>query len=174
MEPDRQPMSNKYQEESIEYSQPVQTNHDRIEVPVDAASTEEDEDPADESSSEEKDLNAPAPQTSEKPSDRFNDFDDYDEQRPDFAGSLENVTVIKRRRRPGTPGRVTIVKVIPPRRRFRPVDSGHQGGLSGFVSFLKTMQDKFMQRTAKNIGDKIKVLQELKDQLLLSIGTVGW
>ncbi|EAT32292.1 AAEL015586-PA [Aedes aegypti] len=177
--PDRQPMSNKYQEESIEYLHgfaPGSTLHrpphkpvsDRVEIPVDSSSEESDHQSDEPNTSEEFYRNRTTQEPPQDDKDRFQDFDDYEELHP--GGSFSNVTVVKRRRRPGPPGRVTIVKVFPPRRHLRPTtDPGNEGGFPGFISFLKRMQDKFMQRTAKNIGDKIKILQELKDQLLLSI-----
>nr|XP_029716961.1 uncharacterized protein LOC109408964 [Aedes albopictus] len=181
---DRQPMSNKYQEESIEYLNgaapgsmphrpPYQTVNDRVEIPVHSSVEENDRQSEESSSSEEKDIHPSNPNRTveERPmdKDRFHDFDDYDEVHP--LESLNNATIVKRRRRPGPQGQVTIVKVFPPRRHpLRPTaDPNSEGGFSGFVNFLKRMQDKFMQRTAKNIGDKIKILQDLKDQLLLSI-----
>ncbi|XP_062539654.1 uncharacterized protein LOC134207775 isoform X2 [Armigeres subalbatus] len=182
VKPDHQPMSNKYQEESIEYLNPgvsIPTRrpssypavNDRIEIPTESYSEEDDGQSEEYSSSSEKAVySSIANRTSENgelENDRFHDFDDYDEVHPE--GTFKNVTIVKRRRRPGPQGQVTIVKVFPPRRHLRPADSGNGGGFSGFVNFIKRMQDTFMKRTAKNIGDKIKVLQDLKDQLLLSI-----
>ncbi|KAL1377207.1 hypothetical protein pipiens_016424 [Culex pipiens pipiens] len=193
---DHQPLSNKYEEESIEYLHTDSPPHrppepvpnpirpqahavnDRVELitapeddQAEISESSSEEEPAHShvltrpSTSNERDFNGPA---SEKPAPKpqFPDFDDYDvddqdEERQSFRNS--SVKFVRRKR----PGQITIVKIIPPRRRFRPLGEG--GGFSGFLKFIKRMQDGFMLNTAKNIGDKIKLLQNLKDQLLLSI-----
>lgn len=50
--------------------------------------------------------------------------------------------------------------------------SGGGAGLSltGFIDFLKNIQNSFVTKTARSIQDKIKVLQNFKDQLLINIG----
>ncbi|XP_058831333.1 uncharacterized protein LOC131689947 [Topomyia yanbarensis] len=173
---DREPPSNKYEEESIEYLNPDVTtphpkltaqfvNH-RVELPAekDTTSTERDH------SSKEKITNDSAGSSEEPPTEvQFPDFDDYDAAQEQLSNSFRNVSIVKRRRRPLAPGHVTIVRVIPPRRRLRPAGVEGEGGFSSFLKFLKRMQDRFMLKTAKNIGDKIRVLQNLRDQLLLSI-----
>ncbi|XP_055585662.1 uncharacterized protein LOC129738472 [Uranotaenia lowii] len=134
---------------------------------------------------------------------QFHDFDDYEAQEEQTTGgggyyqkylndSSSFTNPFKRKRRPTSttsqesqekPSRVTIVRVIPPRRRIRPIEgaaedldpqtttaaAGAAGGFVQFLKFLKRMQDGFMLKTAKTIGEKIKVLQKLKDQILLSI-----
>lgn len=196
--PDHQPLSNKYEEESIEYLHtdsppkrppelvPAQAHavNDRVELitgpeddQAESSESSSEEEPAHShvltrpSTSNERDFNGPA-SGEPSPNSKFPDFDDYDtkvegdddqdEERQSFRNS--SVKFVRRKR----PGQVTIVKIIPPRRRFRPLGEG--GGFSGFLKFIKRMQDGFMLNTAKNIGDKIKLLQNLKDQLLLSIG----
>ncbi|XP_055544524.1 uncharacterized protein LOC129729743 [Wyeomyia smithii] len=163
---DRLPLSNKYEEESIEYlnrddvaphrgAHAVPTQNQPVNQRLDFS--------ADDYASEETEQNNSAESAeSQDDADQFADFDDYDQQ-------FQNASNFKRRRRPFNRGRVTIVRVIPPRRRFRPKEANGDGSFVGFLRFLKRMQDGFMLKTAKSLGDKIKLLTNLKDQLLLNI-----
>ncbi|XP_053678002.1 uncharacterized protein LOC128728404 [Anopheles nili] len=109
---------------------------------------------------------------------RFDDFDDYDErgspwkQQGHVADAPEddtheetdepeqeyeeeqqqNVTPVQPDRT-GTPAQLP-----------QPVN-----GLAGFLDFLRRMQASFVKRTAHTIGDKIRTLTDMRDQLLSSI-----
>ncbi|XP_058443503.1 uncharacterized protein LOC131425552 [Malaya genurostris] len=170
---DHEPPSNKYEEESIEYlntdfSTPRPEslgtssyghfgNH-RIDHPTDASSVSSDEQISNEST-----YSIESPESTEQ----FLDFDDYDA----LQNRFRNVSsIIKRKRRPQEPEQVTIVRVIPSRRRLRPgPDVKGEGSFLSFLKFLKKMQDGFLLKATKNIGDKIRLLRHLRDQLLLSI-----
>lgn len=41
---------------------------------------------------------------------------------------------------------------------------------SGVINFLKSIQDSFLNRTKRSIGDKIKYLRDIRDKLLMEIG----
>ena len=48
-------------------------------------------------------------------------------------------------------------------------DSPPQLSFSSFFTFLKSIQDSFVLRTAKTFDDKVKILQNLKDKLMMNI-----
>uniref|UniRef100_A0A182RHI8 Uncharacterized protein n=1 Tax=Anopheles funestus TaxID=62324 RepID=A0A182RHI8_ANOFN len=136
------PFSNRYEEESIET--------------VAAASDTS------------KAMQSPVPPSVQ----HFDDFDDYDERLPvrmqqqpphneeqyseaddDQEDSNETVEQVEKDQQPAN-----LQQQQPP-----------TGGFGGFVEFLRRMQASFVRRTAHTIGDKIRTLAEMRDQLLSSI-----
>lgn len=74
------------------------------------------------------------------------------------------------------PRKVPIKKSPPRNPQKRVMDGANKGSkllnslsFTHFLKFLKNIQDTFTTRTAKNINDKIQMLREFRDNLLLTI-----
>uniref|UniRef100_A0A182Q2F8 Uncharacterized protein n=1 Tax=Anopheles farauti TaxID=69004 RepID=A0A182Q2F8_9DIPT len=112
----------------------------------------------------------------------YDDFDDYDE-RVQGAGSAptqhqqeyhqdgtdaeeeeeeESAPEEENHQEQPSAHPVTVVHV-------RPIAASGGGGFGGFVDFLRRMQASFVQRTARTIGEKIRTLAGMRDQLMRSI-----
>ncbi|XP_058127682.1 uncharacterized protein LOC131291152 [Anopheles ziemanni] len=93
----------------------------------------------------------------------FDDFDDYDERKhvpPGTINAAESDDSDQEEHETGTASPVVHRK----RKPLVPV-----AGFGGFVEMLRRMQANFVLRTAHTIGDKIRTLAGLRDQLLSSI-----
>lgn len=58
-----------------------------------------------------------------------------------------------------------------PQRRVMQVVKANPLSFANFIKFLKTIQNSFASKTAKNINDKIQMLREFRDNLILNINT---
>ncbi|XP_055632158.1 uncharacterized protein LOC129772104 [Toxorhynchites rutilus septentrionalis] len=165
---DQAPMTNKYEEELIEYldTKPpllALSVGDRIDLPTLGASNEVVYEETIETS--EEDPNSSGQSAASNSAGISPNIDYHDAP---SSEQYKNVSIRRLKILPGT-DRVTILRVLPPRRFHRPEVASDENGFMGFIKFLKRMQDGFVMKTTKTIGDKIKVLQDLKNQLLLSI-----
>ncbi|XP_050080650.1 uncharacterized protein LOC126568213 [Anopheles maculipalpis] len=112
----------------------------------------------------------------------FDDFDDYDErlfgpqtnappasEETDYTEEAEdddkgNETVEEAEQEEDH-----FMQHTPPPNRKAQLRPQQPTGFGGFIEFLRRMQASFVQRTAHSIGDKIRTLAGMRDQLLSTI-----
>uniref|UniRef100_A0A182P392 Uncharacterized protein n=1 Tax=Anopheles epiroticus TaxID=199890 RepID=A0A182P392_9DIPT len=103
----------------------------------------------------------------------FDDFDDYDERLPlaqtegKPPDSAEEEYVEEEEPYETEEGQGIDEQPEPPKKLH--VRPAAPMGLGGFLEFLRRMQASFVQRTAHTIGDKIRTLAGMRDQLLSTI-----
>uniref|UniRef100_A0A182SKN1 Uncharacterized protein n=1 Tax=Anopheles maculatus TaxID=74869 RepID=A0A182SKN1_9DIPT len=113
----------------------------------------------------------------QSPVQHFDDFDDYDErlsvpqthapdsEEPEYNDG-DNVTGEETAEEAEEENFVQQTQPI----KITHLHPQQPTGFGGFLEFLRRMQASFVQRTAHTIGDKIRTLAGMRDQLLSTIG----
>ncbi|XP_053669032.1 uncharacterized protein LOC128719429 [Anopheles marshallii] len=107
-----------------------------------------------------------------QPVQHFDDFDDYDERTPvkQRPSDSEKQQQYVEEDVDQEDANETAEKSTEHFHRKRPIQlQPSPTGFGGFFEFLRRMQASFVQRTAHTIGDKIRTLAGMRDQLLSTI-----
>lgn len=89
---------------------------------------------------------------------RYEEYDEADRSSGSSNENYENVTVQA----------VPVPKVV--QFKFVKVKPQESFSFSGFMKFLRDIQSSFVTKTARSIKDKIRTLEQFRDDILLSIG----
>lgn len=81
---------------------------------------------------------------------------------------VEKVKNVPKRPKPTQKTQNTQRRVIKQKVKAKP-KLDNSLNFTGFVKFLKSIQDNFATKTARNINDKVRILRRFRDNLLLSI-----
>ncbi|XP_037029718.1 uncharacterized protein LOC119069694 [Bradysia coprophila] len=90
-----------------------------------------------------------------------NRYEEYDETDHVSGSSNENYENVTRKR--GTPAKVVQVKFVKATPTVEPFSFG------GFIKFLRDIQSTFVSKTARSIKDKIRTLEQFRDDILINI-----
>lgn len=96
---------------------------------------------------------------------RYEEYEEADHSSSSSNESYENVTV----QQPSVPiPKVVQLKFV----KVKPKET-ESFSFSGFMKFLRDIQSSFVTKTARSIKDKIRTLEQFRDDILMSIGTLS-
>lgn len=92
---------------------------------------------------------------------RYEEYDESDQLSGTSSENYENVTI-----EPVTVPKIVQFKFV----KVKPKDT-EPFSFTGFMKFLREIQSTFVTKTARSIKDKIRTLEQFRDEILLNIRT---